>query len=86
MVINEWSKICVIFTLTYFGFPSYCMGDKKVFSINTEFSIGKIFPQCTGIGKPWFSVLEKWLYSIEIFWNFHPCYCMKHVCLGMDAP
>ena len=24
----------------------------KVFSINTEFSIGKIFPQCIDIGKP----------------------------------
>ena len=24
----------------------------KVFSINTEFSIGKIFPQCIGKGKP----------------------------------
>ena len=51
----------------------------KVFSIDTEFSIGKIFPQCIGIGKPSFSVLEKWLFSIEIFfWNFHPCVNMKY--------
>ena len=49
----------------------------KVFSTDTELSIGKIFPQCIGIGKPWLSILKKWLFSIEVFWNFHPCICRQ---------
>ena len=54
----------------------------KAFSINIEFSIEKIFLCYIKYREKGNFQLEKWIYSFENFWDFHPCTQSVMTCFG----